>query len=165
MIVNVCPSADPPYAFVDGISSGRALSMLTRAIMSWYAFGRYDHVIVDLTSFNEWSPRTVDQLAAAVTTAAGGGRWLAFFPVDEHKLRGGDLDRIHCYPHRAQAHLAMQNSRLPAAGKRPMFLLPSRSRAKAIARLATEGLSNREIGQQLYLSHRTIGNHQPSVPA
>jgi DNA-binding CsgD family transcriptional regulator len=28
-----------------------------------------------------------------------------------------------------------------------------------IARLAAEGLSNREIGQQLYLSHRTIGTH------
>lgn len=28
-----------------------------------------------------------------------------------------------------------------------------------IARLAADGLTNREIGQQLYLSHRTIGNH------
>jgi len=28
-----------------------------------------------------------------------------------------------------------------------------------IARLAAEGLSNREIGQQLYLSHRTVRNH------
>jgi ATP/maltotriose-dependent transcriptional regulator MalT len=28
-----------------------------------------------------------------------------------------------------------------------------------IARLAAEGLSNREIGQRLYLSHRTIGSH------
>jgi DNA-binding CsgD family transcriptional regulator len=28
-----------------------------------------------------------------------------------------------------------------------------------IARLAAEGLTNREIGQQLYLSHRTISNH------
>jgi DNA-binding CsgD family transcriptional regulator len=28
-----------------------------------------------------------------------------------------------------------------------------------IARLAAEGRSNREIGQQLYLSHRTVSNH------
>ena len=28
-----------------------------------------------------------------------------------------------------------------------------------IARLAAEGMSNREIGQQLYLSPRTIGSH------
>jgi DNA-binding NarL/FixJ family response regulator len=29
----------------------------------------------------------------------------------------------------------------------------------SIARLAAEGLTNREIGQQLYLSHRTVRNH------
>lgn len=130
MIVDVFPSADPPYGLVDGINSGRALSMLMRAIMSWYAFGQYDYVIVDLTSFDEWSPRVVDQLATAVTTAADGGHWLAFFPVDEHKVCDADLDRIHCCAHRAQAELAMQKNRLPSAGKRPMSLIPSRFRAR-----------------------------------
>ncbi|MCX4498786.1 helix-turn-helix transcriptional regulator [Streptomyces sp. NBC_01728] len=33
------------------------------------------------------------------------------------------------------------------------------SRELQIAQLASTGLSNREIGQQLYLSHRTIGAH------
>jgi DNA-binding NarL/FixJ family response regulator len=28
-----------------------------------------------------------------------------------------------------------------------------------VARLAVEGLSNREIGQRLYLSPRTVGSH------
>lgn len=28
-----------------------------------------------------------------------------------------------------------------------------------IARLVTQGLTNREIGQRLYLSHRTVGSH------
>ena len=28
-----------------------------------------------------------------------------------------------------------------------------------IARLASDGLTNREIGSRLYLSHRTVGSH------
>jgi hypothetical protein len=66
MIVNVLPNADPPYAFVEGIESDRALSTLIRAIMNWYAFGGYNHVIVDLTSFDGWSGPVVERFATAV---------------------------------------------------------------------------------------------------
>jgi DNA-binding NarL/FixJ family response regulator len=52
---------------------------------------------------------------------------------------------------------------LRAAGERPP---PAQSSAAGtlspqelqIARLAAQGLSNREIGQRLYLSHRTVGS-------
>ena len=43
-----------------------------------------------------------------------------------------------------------------AAPRAPDLLAPQELQ---IARLAAEGLSNREIGQQLYLSHRTVRNH------
>ena len=48
----------------------------------------------------------------------------------------------------------------PRAGTRPGSLLSLLSPQELqIVQLAAQGLSNREIGQQLYLSHRTIGSH------
>lgn len=82
MIVNVVPSADPPYALVEGIQSDRTLSILVRAVMQCGAFNRYDYVVVDLTSFEDWSPEVLAGLATAASTAAEAGRWLAFFPID-----------------------------------------------------------------------------------
>jgi DNA-binding NarL/FixJ family response regulator len=42
------------------------------------------------------------------------------------------------------------HSRPPASGQRA---------ALQIAQLAADGLTNREIGERLYLSHRTVGSH------
>jgi DNA-binding CsgD family transcriptional regulator/tetratricopeptide (TPR) repeat protein len=56
---------------------------------------------------------------------------------------------------RDELRAAGEGSRQPAP--RALDLLAPQE--LQIARLAAEGLSNREIGQQLYLSHRTISNH------
>jgi DNA-binding CsgD family transcriptional regulator len=56
---------------------------------------------------------------------------------------------------RDELRAAGERSRQPAP--RALDLLAPQE--LQIARLAAEGLSNREIGQQLYLSHRTISNH------
>jgi hypothetical protein len=112
MIVKVVPDPDLPYVLVEGICSDRALGVLLRAVPPWYAFGRYDDVIVDLASFDDWSPRVVEQLAAAVTKARDVGHWIGFFPVGEHRIRGADPGQINGYPDRARAQLAMYEHRL-----------------------------------------------------
>jgi ATP/maltotriose-dependent transcriptional regulator MalT len=53
---------------------------------------------------------------------------------------------------------------LRAAGERPQASAPAAHEALSpqelqIALLATEGLSNKEIGERLYMSHRTVGSH------
>jgi DNA-binding CsgD family transcriptional regulator len=53
---------------------------------------------------------------------------------------------------------------LCAAGERPAAPLIAAAEVLSpqelqVARLAAQGLSNREIGQRLYLSHRTVGSH------
>ncbi|MEP6561579.1 MAG: AAA family ATPase [Nakamurella sp.] len=64
----------------------------------------------------------------------------------------------------ARGWAARARSELAAAGERPdspvtpphQVLTPQQFQ---IAQLATQGLSNREIGEQLYLSPRTVGSH------
>ena len=108
MIVNAVPGAGPPHAIVEGIQSGRALSTLIRAFMHWYAFGPYDYVMVDLTSFGDWSPRVVDELATVAGAATAAGHWLAFFPVATRWMRVAGDGRLHTFPDRAHAQRAMQ---------------------------------------------------------
>jgi hypothetical protein len=117
MIVNAVPDGDPPYALVEGIRSDRALSVLIRAVMHWYAFGRYNHVIVDLTGFDDWSPLATDSLVTAVGAAADAGHWLAFFPLGTCWLRGVGAGGFHVYPDRAHAQRAMKENQRAAAAK------------------------------------------------
>jgi len=69
------------------------------------------------------------------------------------------FDALGCAAFRGQARRELR-----ASGERSRRRVPeARDQLTAqelqIAHLAAEGLSNREIGQQLYLSHRTIGTH------
>ena len=129
MIVNAVPGAGPPHAIVEGIQSGRALSTLIRAVTHWYAFGPYDYVMVDLSSFGDWSPRVVDELAMVAGAAADAGHWLAFFPVATHWVRGAGEGRFHGFPDRAQAQRAMQQRWFAKArasvARRPVALTPA----------------------------------------
>ena len=57
---------------------------------------------------------------------------------------------------------------LQATGARPRERTPTTRdqltpQERRIARLASAGLSNREIGQQLFISHRTVGYHLAKV--
>lgn len=108
MIVNAVPEADPPYALVEGIQSSRALSTFIRAVMHWYAFGRYDYVIVDLSGFGDWSSPVVDDLADVAGAAADAGHWLAFIPGATHWTSGAGQSRLHAFPDRAHAQRAMR---------------------------------------------------------
>jgi DNA-binding CsgD family transcriptional regulator len=58
---------------------------------------------------------------------------------------------------RARRELRAAGERSGQAAPRALDLLAPQE--LQIARLAAEGLSNREIGQQLYLSHRTVSSH------
>jgi DNA-binding NarL/FixJ family response regulator len=60
-------------------------------------------------------------------------------------------------PERARRELRAAGERSGQPAPRALDLLARQE--LEIARLAAAGLSNREIGQQLYISHRTVRNH------
>jgi DNA-binding CsgD family transcriptional regulator len=69
------------------------------------------------------------------------------------------FDALGCAPWGEQARRELrasgERSRRPVAEARDQLT----AQELQIAQLAAEGLSNREIGERLYLSHRTIGTH------
>jgi DNA-binding CsgD family transcriptional regulator len=58
---------------------------------------------------------------------------------------------------RAQTELAAAGAGAPSA-RHPAWVQLSAQELQ-IAQLAAQGLTNREIGARLYLSHRTVGSH------
>ena len=64
---------------------------------------------------------------------------------------------LHPWAERARGELRAAGEAGEPAG--PGSRAPLSPQELRIARLAAAGLSNREIGQQLYLSHRTVGSH------
>ena len=116
MMVRVFAAADPPYGLIQGVRTVRPVDP-ARAVTPWFACGWYEHLIVDLSSFHDWSPETVDLMARAVTAAADAGYWLGFFPASPHLPPPAGDGLIQGYPDLTQAQAAMQRYRpQPAEG-------------------------------------------------
>ena len=59
----------------------------------------------------------------------------------------------------ARAHQELRASGEASVERVPEAWSLFTSQELQIARMAAEGMSNREIGQRLFLSHRTVGSH------
>ncbi|WP_316316763.1 helix-turn-helix transcriptional regulator, partial [Clavibacter michiganensis] len=75
------------------------------------------------------------------------------------RLARDEFDRVG-----AQPWADMAREQLRAAGESDGRRRPSKGESltvqeRQIAELASQGLSNREIGQRLFISHRTVGAH------
>jgi ATP/maltotriose-dependent transcriptional regulator MalT len=68
-----------------------------------------------------------------------------------------ELIGAHSWAEQARAELRAAGERMTQAAANAQDLLSPQE--LQIARLAVQGLSNREIGEQLYLSPRTVGSH------
>jgi DNA-binding CsgD family transcriptional regulator len=69
-----------------------------------------------------------------------------------------DLIGARSWADQARAELRASGERITAPGA-GQAAVPLSAQELQIARLAAEGLSNREIGERLYLSPRTVGSH------
>jgi DNA-binding CsgD family transcriptional regulator len=92
------------------------------------------------------------------------GRWLRRhrrMAESRPQLRAAHtlFDVIGAAPWAEQARAELRAAGGRAARRGPMTADLLSPQEMQIARLAAEGLSNREIGQRLYLSHRTVGSH------
>jgi DNA-binding CsgD family transcriptional regulator len=69
------------------------------------------------------------------------------------------FDAVGCTPWADQARRELRASGEASPRRSPLARDQLTAQELQIAQLAAQGLSNRQIGQRLYLSHRTVGTH------
>jgi DNA-binding CsgD family transcriptional regulator len=69
------------------------------------------------------------------------------------------FDALGAVPWAERARQELRASGESSRQRKPRVLDQLSPQELQIAQLAAEGLSNRDIGQQLYLSHRTVSSH------
>jgi DNA-binding NarL/FixJ family response regulator len=69
------------------------------------------------------------------------------------------FDTLDAFPWSERARQELRSTGLSVEGRTPELRERLTPQELQIALMAAKGLSNREIGQKLYLSHRTVGSH------
>ncbi|HTA38722.1 MAG TPA: helix-turn-helix transcriptional regulator, partial [Candidatus Acidoferrales bacterium] len=69
------------------------------------------------------------------------------------------FDALDAFPWSERARQELRSTGLSVEGRTPELRENLTAQELQIALMAAKGLSNREIGQKLYLSHRTVGSH------
>jgi DNA-binding CsgD family transcriptional regulator len=92
------------------------------------------------------------------------GRWLRRrqrVAESRARLRAArdTFDRIGARPWCERARQELRAAGEGSGGRAPDLLISLTSQEMRIAQLATQGLGNKEIGERLYLSHRTVQSH------
>jgi DNA-binding CsgD family transcriptional regulator len=69
------------------------------------------------------------------------------------------LDRLGAQPWAQRAHNELRATGIPTTARPGARAAALTAQERQIATLAATGLTNKQIGQQLFLSHRTVGAH------
>lgn len=111
LVAQVVHDSGVRYVLIQGIRSERTLTRVARAVAVWGAFGRYEHVLIDLGAFRHWSPRVAKLLTVAVPAAAATGLWMGFISLDSTQYNCTELNRINVYPDRSAGTAAIGQHR------------------------------------------------------
>ena len=103
------------------------------------------------------SDTSTPSASSGLVTATVGGRTGPDGRYGAPRVDGAGCDGCHALAERARRELRASGE--ASRRRRPEAWATLTPQEMQIALLAVEGLSNREIGERLYLSHRTVGSH------